>query len=235
MILLVLGASVAEARQLVIFAHGSRLRVEAYEVQGDSVRLDLHSGGVLTVPLVTVERIIDDPRASAEPMPEEPPAFSIVFAEHHTMPSVPYGELIFRVAERHGLNPELLAAMVRAESAFDAGAVSVKGAQGLLQLMPATALRFGVEADRVFDPETNLDAGARYLSWLARRFDHHLPHVLAAYNAGEGAVDRYGGVPPYRETRTYLQRIYRTLGLDPTPLEALSTATTVAHGGGEGR
>ena len=222
-----LGAA-AEARQLVIFAHGSRLRVEAYEVQGDTVRLELPSGGVLRVPLVTVERIIDDPRASIEPVPEEPPAFSIDFAEHQAMPSVPYGDVIYRVAERHGLNPELIAAMVRAESAFDAGAVSAKGAQGLLQLMPATALRFGVTGGRVFDPETNLDAGARYVRWLVGRFDHHLPHVLAAYNAGEGAVDRYEGVPPYRETRTYLERIYHTLGLDPAPLETPTRTTTAA-------
>jgi soluble lytic murein transglycosylase-like protein len=213
-----LAGSALQAQELVIFAHGSRLRVERYQVQGETVRLELPSGGVLAVPLVTVERIIDDPRFSAEPLPEEPPAFSIAFAPHHGMPAVPYGDLIYRVAQRNGLNPQLLAAMVRAESAFDAAAVSAKGAQGLLQLMPATALRFGVEGDRVFDPETNLEAGARYLSWLAERFDHQLPHVLAAYNAGEGAVERHHGVPPYRETRAYLERIYRTLGLDPEPL-----------------
>ncbi|MEM8930352.1 MAG: lytic transglycosylase domain-containing protein, partial [Acidobacteriota bacterium] len=83
------------------------------------------------------------------------------------------------------------------------------------QLMPATAERFGVAPDETFDPAKNLDAGCRYLRWLADRFDDDLPRVLAAYNAGEGTVDRYGGVPPYRETRGYLRRIFRQLGLDP--------------------
>jgi soluble lytic murein transglycosylase-like protein len=103
--------------------------------------------------------------------------------------------------------------MVRAESGFDPHAVSVKGARGLLQLMPATAARFGVAEDSLFEPITNLGAGARYLGWLAERFAGELPLILAAYNAGEGMVDRYGGVPPFRETQDYLRRIYADLGI----------------------
>jgi soluble lytic murein transglycosylase-like protein len=82
-----------------------------------------------------------------------------------------------------------------------------------MQLMPATAERFGVYPDELYDPARNLEAGAKYLRWLADRFDNDLPKVLAAFNSGEGTVDRFRGVPPYRETREYLRRIYLELGL----------------------
>jgi soluble lytic murein transglycosylase-like protein len=121
--------------------------------------------------------------------------------------------LIFETARRHGVNPELVAALVRAESAFDPAALSHKGARGLMQLMPATARRFGVSPIESYDPGRNLEAGTRYLAWLLVRFDGDVVRALAAYNAGEGTVERYGGVPPYRETRTYIRRIYATLGL----------------------
>ncbi len=89
-----------------------------------------------------------------------------------------------------------------------------------MQLMPATGSRFGVSPRELFDPEKNVDAGARYLAWLADRFDDDLPRVLAGYNAGEGTVDRFGGVPPYRETRDYVRRISEGLGLVPPPVSA---------------
>jgi len=130
------------------------------------------------------------------------------------VPDVRDGELIHRAAQRHGLNPELVAAVISAESSYRVKAVSHKGAQGLMQLMPATAERFGLTAEEVFEPAKNIDAGCRYLRWLADRFDDELPLVLAGYNAGEGAVDRHGGVPPYRETRNYVAKITARLGLD---------------------
>ena len=85
-----------------------------------------------------------------------------------------------------------------------------------MQLMPATATRFGVAEDELFDPARNLEAGVRYLRWLIDRFDGDLPRVLAAYNAGEGAVDRFGGIPPYRETVTYVARVLDFLSSYPT-------------------
>ena len=202
--------------ELVVFSNGHVLKVDAYEVDGRKVRLDL-SGGRVTVRLDTIERILDDeilPPQEAVP-PPEPAGLDLAFPEGAPVPETPYGDLIFTTAQRHGVNPALVAAMVRAESAFDQNAVSVKGARGLLQLMPATAKRFGVERARLFDPAWNLEAGVKYLKWLRGRFADELPLVLAAYNAGEGNVDRYGGVPPFRETRDYIQRIYRFLGLDP--------------------
>ena len=148
----------------------------------------------------------------------------LLFEAEATVPDTPFGELIFAAAERAGVHPLLVAAVVRAESAFDARAVSVKGARGLMQLMPATAERFGVRADWLFDPEKNLEAGTRYLAWLADRFPGDLRRVLAAYNAGEGEVERYAaaphdGVPPYRETRDYVRRVSGYLSA-PSPAGA---------------
>jgi Transglycosylase SLT domain len=206
------------AAELVIFAHGSFLKVESFEVVGDKVRLMLPEGGAISVPLLRIARIVEDEVRVEEPVPEPPPAFDWRFDPAQPRPQTPYGELIYGAAERHGLNPALVAAMARAESAFEVGAVSNKGAQGLMQLMPATARRFGLADGEVFDAAKNLDAASRYLRWLAERFDGDLPSVLAAYNAGEGTVERYGGVPPYRETHQYLRRIYAALGLPESDL-----------------
>jgi soluble lytic murein transglycosylase-like protein len=141
------------------------------------------------------------------------PAEDWAFSERNRVPATPYGDEIFAAARRHSLNPALVAALVRTESAFDSAAVSPKGARGLMQLMPATARRFGLGGDEIFDPVQNLDAGSRYLRWLLDRFDGDVVRALAAYNAGEGTVDRYGGVPPFRETRDYVRRIVSQLGL----------------------
>ena len=113
--------------------------------------------------------------------------------------------LIRRLSEQYELAPDLVRAVIRQESAFDPFAVSAKGAQGLMQLMPGTALRFGVQD--VFDPAENVLGGVKYLRHLLDRYEGDTRLALAAYNAGEGAVDRYQGIPPYAETRDYVQRI----------------------------
>lgn len=136
------------------------------------------------------------------------------FADGAQTPDTPFGDLIFESARRHGLNPELVAAVARAESVFDPEAESTCGARGLMQLMPATAERFGLLGEEILEPAGNVEAGVRYLRWLADRFDDEVHLMLAAYNAGEGTVERYGGIPPYRETRSYLRRIYADLA-DP--------------------
>ncbi len=208
--------------EMVIFTHGSFLKVKSFEVVGDKVRLELPDGGAISVRMLRVARILEDEVQPEEPVPE-PPTFDWRFEPSQPRPQTPFGELIHGTAERHGLNPALIAAMTRAESAFDVQAVSVKGAQGLMQLMPATARRFGLADGEAFDAAKNLDAASRYLRWLLERFDGDLPRVLAAYNAGEGTVDRYDGVPPYRETHQYLRRIYATLGLPETDLPELGS------------
>jgi hypothetical protein len=106
---------------------------------------------------------------------------------------------------RHGVDPVLIYSIMHRESAFKKLAVSYKGARGLMQLMPATAARFGVR--NIFDPAQNIEAGTRYIRFLLNRFDNDVGLALAGYNAGEGAVDKYRGVPPYRETQEYVKRI----------------------------
>ena len=133
-------------------------------------------------------------------------------------PQSPYGKIIYDIAVRHSINPHLVAALIHVESAFNAKAVSSKGAYGLMQLLPETARRFGVKKKKdLFDPKKNLEAGVRYLKWLADRFGGDAEKILAAYNAGEGAVERYGGIPPYQETQSYVQRIFGLLGVTVTP------------------
>ncbi len=116
-----------------------------------------------------------------------------------------YADEVASAAAVHGVDEALVRAVMHAESAFDSNALSRAGAQGLMQLIPATAARFGVE--NAFDPGQNINGGVSYLAWLTRRFDGDLRKVAAGYNAGEGAVDRYEGVPPYQETLLYVDRV----------------------------
>lgn len=232
---LLLAAPGPAAAELVVLTDGDFFKVRAYElVDEGQMRLTLPSGGRVTLALDRIERVIDD----EVPLPEEPQAaapgpaaavFAWRFDAGQPVPETPFGTEIYEAARRRSLNPALVAAVVRAESAFRPQAVSPKGARGLMQLMPATARRFGVGEGELFDPRRNLEAGTVYLRWLLDRYDPEIAHALAAYNAGEGAVDRHGGVPPYRETRGYLARIYATLGLaERAPLVAAASASPAA-------
>jgi len=116
-----------------------------------------------------------------------------------------YDALIRKTARRYGVPPALVKAVVKAESNFQRHAVSRAGAQGLMQLMPSTASDLGVQDP--FSPEENIHGGTRYLRAMIDRFEGDWKHALAAYNAGPGVVDQYGGIPPYRETREYVERV----------------------------
>jgi soluble lytic murein transglycosylase-like protein len=129
-----------------------------------------------------------------------------VFKENYFAMHVPYGAIIFREARKNDLSPELVAAMVHTESDFRPLLVSHKTAQGLMQIIPSTAALLGV--DDPFDPEKNIAAGTRYYRYLLDRFDDETI-ALAAYNAGEGNVERYGGIPPFAETRDYISKVNR--------------------------
>jgi hypothetical protein len=138
--------------------------------------------------------------------PEQAPhTFSLeVTKEDFFASEVPYGSIIYREARRNDLSPELVAAVVESESDFRVGLVSQKNAQGLMQIVPETARLMG--CDDVFDPADNIAAGTKYLRYLLDRFGDQ-KMALAAYNAGEGNIERFGGVPPFVETQDYLRRV----------------------------
>jgi hypothetical protein len=220
--LLAFGFLAPARAELVVLVDGSVMKAAEFEADGDLAQVTFTGGGRITIPITRVERVVDDEVVEPDPPPAaevvaeaiEASAVPLHFEEAEAkVPEGPYGPMIYETARRHKVNPQVVAALIRAESAGNPRAVSHKGARGLMQLMPATAERFGTRKEKLYDPKENLEAGIRYLSWLVEQFPDDLSKVLAAYNAGENAVVRYGGIPPYRETRNYVRRIYSTLGL----------------------
>jgi soluble lytic murein transglycosylase-like protein len=174
----------------------------------------------------------DSPAPAPATSPKKPSRPRLDFDESLGKPKAPFAEQIYEIAVRHAINPHLVAALVHVESAFNPRAVSRKGACGLMQLLPETARRFGLKKKKeIFDPVKNLEAGIRYLKWLNKRFNGDVHRVLAAYNAGEGAVDRFGGIPPYRETQQYVRKILGILGFTGDPLAQAEPSGTVGSGG----
>lgn len=142
------------------------------------------------------------------------PGKTVVQGRRTVLGHVDVDSLVQDAGRRHSVDPNLIHAVIRQESNYDVFAVSVKGACGLMQLMPGTALRFGVSD--IFDPAENVEGGVKYLRFLMDRYQNDDVKTLAAYNAGEGAVDQYGGIPPYRETVDYVDRVsrwYRSVGV----------------------
>jgi len=137
--------------------------------------------------------------------PATRPVFSLELTrEQFFRTQVPYGSIIYREAVKNDLSPELLAAMVEAESDFRPRLISEKDARGLMQIIPSTGSDLGV--DNLFDPQQNVAAGAKYMRYLLDRFND--PRIaIAAYNAGEGNIEKFGGVPPFPETLNYLRRV----------------------------
>jgi soluble lytic murein transglycosylase-like protein len=133
-----------------------------------------------------------------------------------------YADLINQIATEEGVDPELVRAIIKAESNFDTRAISRKGAQGLMQLMPGTVGRYAVTD--AFEPEANIRGGVRYLRFLHDLFPGRLTLALAAYNAGENVVLRYNGIPPYPETRQYVNRVLRFYGRPDSPAAYAATA-----------
>ncbi|MCH7395120.1 lytic transglycosylase domain-containing protein [Acinetobacter dispersus] len=141
-----------------------------------------------------------------------------------------FDPLIRQAAQQHGVSEGLIKAVMHTESGFNINARSPVGAQGLMQLMPATARRFNV--NNAYDPQQNIFAGAKYLSWLLKRFNGDTRLAIAAYNAGEGNVDKYGGIPPFRETQDYVRRVtsrYQNLYASSIGSSSSSNAQVIAQ------
>jgi soluble lytic murein transglycosylase-like protein len=175
--------------EIALLTSGQTLKLEGHRVEDGLAVLALKGGGEVRLPPSVVRGYVPDE----------------VIDEVAGAPGSDLRRLAEEAARRHGLDPALVLAVVSVESGFEPGAVSPKGAQGLMQLMPRTAAALGVADAR--DPEQNLDAGVRHLEALLRLYGGDLRRALAAYNAGEGAVERHGGVPPYRETRDYVRKV----------------------------
>jgi hypothetical protein len=135
--------------------------------------------------------------------------------------------IIFRAGEKSGVDPRFIHAVIKQESRYDPKAVSHAGAQGLMQMMPPTAKRFGLKDP--FDATANVEAGTKYLKWLLKRFDGDVSLALAGYNAGEGAVDKYKGVPPYTETQNYVKKIVTNYGKTYHPILPPDDAKLAFH------
>lgn len=197
-------ASPAHADYAVLRS-GLRLRITGYQLSGERVLLTMEGGNVE----IAADEILSVEREDVFPAPAVAPT---------PPPTGPYGQLIRDAAEKHGVDEKIIHHLIAVESNFNPRAVSRKRAQGLMQLLPQTAVRYSVS--NVFDPAQNIDAGTRYLKELLARFHDNLPLALAAYNAGPEVVERYGGVPPLRETQKYVRQITARLAKEkssPTP------------------
>jgi hypothetical protein len=214
---MLLSASAASA-SIAVFTDGRNMKIENYQVEEEVVHLILQGGGKMSLPIGRVERIVDDEVAPPEVVEE---VKKIVAAEGGVFPkrswrysesSGPlwqskYNDIIVAAAKKFDVDAALVSAVIKAESDYNPRERSNKGARGLMQLMPATASRFGVTDS--YDPAQNIHAGTKYLRWLLNKFDGNADLAVAAYNAGEGNVWKYEGVPPFRETVNYINRIAR--------------------------
>lgn len=197
--------AVPASAEIVKFSNGRTLSVASCRFEGEYAILTLRGGGELRTPRALIDELLPD---------EEPGARQYALARLAASPARerPLGrealrELVDRVSQRVGVNRRLAHALVAAESNYDPFAISPKGAMGLTQIMPVIVREYGL--DDPFDPEGNLEVGLTHLRRLLGRYE--VRRALAAYNAGEGAVARYGGVPPYRETQQYVTRVLTRL------------------------
>lgn len=232
---LILAANAASAG-IAVFSDGRTQKIDAYLVEDDVIHLTLQGGGKLSLPLLRIDRIVDDEIVAAQVVEEVQkiveeqggvfPQRSWRFSEE-SMPlwKSKYNDIIIAAARMHDVDAALVSAVIKAESDYDAKTVSHKGARGLMQLMPATARRFGVTNS--FDPQQNIYAGVKYLRWLLDKFGGNADLAVAGYNAGEGNVMKYDGVPPFRETVTYINRIARHIrkAIETKQIAAVAPAT----------
>ena len=208
----------AASADIVVFKTGRTMSVQAYRVDGDLATLILREGGEVAFPASMVARVDPDevpypvaaktPGSLSEEIPKENEPGVFTGVPDEVLAARPFADLISTVAASQQVDARLVHAVIEVESNYQARARSKKGARGLMQLMPATARQYGVRNS--YDPKANLEAGVRHLKDLMSRFDLRL--ALAAYNAGEGTIRRYGGLPPFPETQSYVSRILQKVG-----------------------
>jgi len=212
---LVATCATAGAADLAILRNGNSIRHERRQIAGAITRLYLSdsSSGYIEIPTDQIERFERDTApppapsstsiasAGAKPAPAPTQAASVVLNRQDL------NNVVNGAGERHQIDPDFINSVIRAESGFHQNAVSRKGAQGLMQLMPGTASQMGVA--NPFDPNANVEGGTKYLRELLEKYNFDVPKALAAYNAGPKRVDQYRGVPPYYETQAYIARIIR--------------------------
>ncbi|HEV7922478.1 MAG TPA: lytic transglycosylase domain-containing protein [Thermoanaerobaculia bacterium] len=221
-----LAAAAQASASIAVFTDGRAMKIANFQVVDQAtMQLTLKGGGSFTVPLDRVDRIVDDEVVEAAVVAE---VKKIVEEQGGVFPkrswrysdeSGPlfksrFDQIIKDAAKKFDVDAALVSAVIKAESDFNPREMSNKGARGLMQLMPATAERFGVTDS--FDPVANIYAGTRYLRWLLETFHGNADHAVAAYNAGEGNVWKYKGVPPFRETVTYINRIAKNFVKKPS-------------------
>ena len=190
------------ATELVYFMNGRTMTIEGHRIEMGKAILTLLGQGHLEIPADWIKRVV--------PFHREPPPFEVKAVPVKPLAPTPLSRreldwVIQQVTRKHAQDEKLVRSIIRVESNFDPLVVSIKGASGLMQLMPATASAYGVKD--VFDPEENVDAGVRYLKYLMGKFNQDLVLVLAAYNAGPSAVRKFRGIPPFAGTREYVHRV----------------------------
>ena len=198
---LTLMAVPAEA-EIVYLTSGKTLSVKGHRFDGETIVLTLRGGGDVNFDKTLIDKIVPD----EVPYPE--PEQVVTDQRGVLAESPPYGELIASMSEAHGVDANLVRALIQVESNYRPKAKSARGAMGLMQLMPSTAREYNV--NNPYDPKSNIAAGVKHLKSLIDRWGVEL--ALAAYNAGEGAVRKFNGIPPYRETRDYVSRILSLAG-----------------------
>jgi transglycosylase-like protein with SLT domain len=213
-LLMLVGASVASA-EIVFLTSGRTLSVKSHRESGESITLTLRTGGEVTCDRTLVDKIVPDE------VPHPDPIVSVAEQVKTQMRSAdrgagirvtPYTDLIVNTAQAYGVDPVLVEALVQVESNYEPRARSSKGAMGLMQLMPSVAKEYRVR--NAYDPKANVEAGVQKLKALLEKYGAEGVNLaLAAYNAGEGAVAKFNGVPPYRETQSYVTRILALAGL----------------------
>ncbi len=203
-----LGLAASAGAEIVYLSSNRTISVKGHRVEGDSIILTLRNGGEVTCDKSLIEKIVGDEVPYPEPAgPEavsQPPRSGTDLPEE-----TPYGEIIAAMSEAHGVDPLLVRALIQVESNYKPRAKSPRGAMGLMQLMPSTAKEYNVR--NPFDPRANIEAGIKRLKTLIDRWGTEV--ALAAYNAGEGAVTKFNGIPPYQETRNYVTKILALAGL----------------------